>query len=194
MIYLNLYHTFLLIAEKTTQTSRILTILLDGRYGQINSPDVNATPAEEVYVILYVLNLSQNNKSYPVIRMWYYAIKYFHEFFTGGRELGSHCITKVLEGIKRLSGYTENSKSPLTSSDLKRTFQCLGGVEMNLTSSRLMVILFLSFMGFFRFSELSNLKRSDFILHNTHMSIFIEKNKTGIYRKGYWKLNFFFCS
>ena len=28
---------FLLIAEKTTQTSRILTILLNGRSGQINS-------------------------------------------------------------------------------------------------------------------------------------------------------------
>ena len=46
-------------------------------------------------------------------------------------------------------------------------------------------------MGFLRFRELSNLKRSDFILHNTHMSIFIEKNKTGIYRKEHWKLFFF---
>ena len=183
MIYLNLYHTFLLIAEKTTQISRILIILLDGRYGQINSPVVNATPAEEIYIILYVFSLFQNSKSYPVIRMWYYEIKYFHEFFTGGRELGSHFISKVLEGIKRLSGYTENSKSTLTSSDLKRAFQCLGGVEMNLTNSRLMVILVLSFTGFFRFSKLSNLKRSDFILHNTHMSMFIEKNKTDIYRK-----------
>ena len=63
-------------------------------------PKVNATPAEEMYVILYMLNLFQNNKSYPVIQMLYYAIKYFNEFFTGGRELRSHFITKVLEGIK----------------------------------------------------------------------------------------------
>ena len=118
--------------------------------------------------------------------MSYYAIKYFNEFFTGGRELGSHFITKVLEGIKRLSGYTENSKSPLSSSDLKRAFQYLGGVEMNLTNLRLMMILVLSLIGFIRFSEVSNLKRSDFIIHNTHMSIFIEKSKTDIYRKGHW--------
>ena len=144
-------------------------------------PEVNATPAEEIYVILNMLSLFQNNKSYPVIGMSYYAIKYFNEFFTGGRELGSHFITKVLEGIKRLSGYTENPKSPLSSSDLKRAFQYLGGVEMNLTNSRLMMmILVLSFMGFLRFSELSNLNRSNFILHNTHMSIFIEKSKTFI--------------
>ena len=129
--------------------------------------------------------------------MSYYAIKYFNEFFTGGRELGSHFITKVLEGIKRLSGYTENPKSPLSSSDLKRAFQYLGGVEMNLTNSRLMMILVLSFIGFLRFSELSNLKRSDFILHNIHMSIFTEKSKSDIYRKGHWlhlaKLNSNLC-
>ena len=82
-------------------------------------PEVNATPAEEIYVILYMLNLFRNNKSYPVIRMSDYAIN----IFTGGRELGSHFITKVLEGIKRPSGYTENPKSPLSSSDLKRAFQ-----------------------------------------------------------------------
>ena len=44
---------------------------------------------------------------------------------------------------------------------------------MNLTNSRLMMILVFSLMSFLRFSELSNLKRSDFILNNTHMSIFI---------------------
>ena len=129
--------------------------------------------------------------------MSYYAIKYFNEFFTGDRELASHFITKVLVEIKRLSSYTENPKSSLSSSDLKRAFQYLGDVEMNLINSRFMMILVLSFMGFLRFSDLSNLKRSDFILHNTQMSIFIEKSKTDIYRKGHWlhlaKLNSNLC-
>ena len=93
---------------------------------------------------------------------------------------------KVLERIKRLYGYTNNPKSPLSTSDMKRAFQYLGGAEMNLTNSRLMMILVLSCMSFLRFDELSHLKYSDFILHNTHMSIFIEKSKTDIYRKGHW--------
>ena len=92
-----------------------------------------------------------------------YAIKYFNEFYTGSRELGSRFITKVLEGIKRPSGYTENPKIPLSSSDLEGARQCLGSVEMNLTELRLMMILVLSFVGFFRFNELSILNRSDFI-------------------------------
>ena len=41
-------------------------------------------------------------------------------------------------------------------------------------------------LDFLRFSEVSNLKRSDFVLHKTHMSIFIEKSKTDIYGKGHW--------
>ena len=77
--------------------------------------------------------------------------------------------------MKRLSGYTDNPKSSLSSSDMENVFQYMGGVEMNLKNSRLMMILILSLMSFLRFSELSNLKRSDFILNNTHMSVFIEK-------------------
>ena len=46
------------------------------------------------------------------------------------------------------------------------------------------MILVLSFMGFLRFRELSNMKRGDH-LHDTHMSIFIEKSKTDINRKGH---------
>ena len=79
-------------------------------------PEVNAKSAEEIYIILYMLSVFQNNKSYPVIQRLYYAIKYFNEYFTGPRELGSHFIAKVLEGTKQLSGYTENPKSPLFSS------------------------------------------------------------------------------
>ena len=39
--------------------------------------------------------------------MSYYTVKYINDFFTRHKELESHFITKALEGIKRLSGYTE---------------------------------------------------------------------------------------
>ena len=74
----------------------------------------------------------------------------------------------------------------LSGSDLKRAFKYLAGVEMNLTIWRLMIILVLSFMGFLRFSKLSDLKRNDFILHYTRMLTFIENSKKDIYREGHW--------
>ena len=57
---------------------------------------------------------------------------------------------------------------------------------MNLLNLRIMLLCVLSFMGFLRFSEVINIKRSDIILHKTHISIFIEKSKTDIYREGHW--------
>ena len=49
-----------------------------------------------------------------------------------------------------------------------------------------MFLCVLSFMGFLRFSEVINLEVSNKILKETHMSIFIEKSKTDVYREGYW--------
>ena len=46
--------------------------------GKVNQ--VNATPTEQICAILYMLSLIQNNKSYPVIQISYYTIKYFNEF------------------------------------------------------------------------------------------------------------------
>ena len=73
----------------------------------------------EIYVILYMLSLFQNNKSYPVIRMSYYAIKYFNNFFTGGRELESHFI-KGFRGNQmaiRLHGKSQKLSLPFRSQE-----------------------------------------------------------------------------
>ena len=142
-------------------------------------------------------SLFQKNKSYPVIRGSYYAIKYFHDMYNCENSLGSVLINKVLDGIKRISLYTAKQKTPITTTDLKKAFHHLGGRSMNLMNLRLMLLLVLSFMGFLRFSEVSKLRRSDVILYDTHLSIFIEKSKTDVYRHGHWlhlaKLNSELC-
>ena len=116
------------------------------------------------------------------------------------QDVGNYKVISLLRFWRESNSYLVTQKIPKVLSPFqicKRAFQYLCGVEMNPTNPRLMMILVLSFMGFLRFGELSNLKRSDFILHNTHMSIFIEKSKTEIYRKGHWlhlaKLSSNFC-
>ena len=47
---------------------------------RLSIPTVNAMPAEELYVILYMLNLFQNKKPYQVKAISHYAIKHFNEF------------------------------------------------------------------------------------------------------------------
>ena len=41
-------------------------------------------------------------------------------------------------------------------------------------------------MVFLRYSEVSNLRISDIVIHDSFMAIFIEKSKTDIYRYGNW--------
>ena len=52
-----------------------------------------------------------------------------------------------------------------------------------------MFLCVLSFMGFLSFFEIIKLKNSDIILKETHMSIFIEKSRTDVYREGWMHLS-----
>jgi integrase len=51
---------------------------------------------------------------------------------------------------------------------------------------RTLTLITIGFAGFFRFDELSHIKRSDIVLFDTHVSIFVEKSKTDKYRDGAW--------
>ena len=57
---------------------------------------------------------------------------------------------------------------------------------MNLEDLRTTLICVFSFMGFLRYSEVSILRMSDIVIHDSNMAIFIEKRKTDIYRNGNW--------
>ena len=57
---------------------------------------------------------------------------------------------------------------------------------MDFKNVRLILILLLSFTGFLRYRDVSNLKPSGIVMHETHVSIFIEKGKADVYREGHW--------
>ena len=47
-----------------------------------------------------------------------------------------------------------------------------------------MVICVLSYIGFLRYDELSNIKANNITFHEEYVDIFIEKSKTDCYRNG----------
>ena len=148
--------------------------------------EVSAIPEEENAIILYLLSLLQTGKSYPAIRSSVFAIKYFRKIVGHHDPCNSELVNYVLEGIKRICCHTPKKKKPFTPQLLHTLYRSLGEDNMNLINLRTMLLCVLSFMGFLRFSEVINLKNSDIILKETHMSIFIEKSKTDVYREGYW--------
>ena len=41
-------------------------------------PEVNVLPADEFHIVLYMIHLLQTGKTFPAIRMSYFAINYFN--------------------------------------------------------------------------------------------------------------------
>lgn len=58
-----------------------------------------------------------------------------------------------------------------------------GNQAWKLPDIHICCICLLSFAGFLRISESLNIKRSDIIFNDDHMSLFVEKSKTDCYRE-----------
>ena len=77
-------------------------------------PGLSTIPAEENFIILYLLSLLQTGESYPAIRSLVFSIKYFHIMVGHDDHCNSKSVNFVLEGIKRISGHTPKEKKPFT--------------------------------------------------------------------------------
>ena len=58
------------------------------------------------------------------------------------------------------------------------------GDENDLSKFRVCVICLLWFSGFLCYSELSNIKMKNRIVHDSHGELTLDKSKTDIYRRG----------
>jgi len=148
--------------------------------------EISETPAQEQYIIIYLLSLLQKGKSFPVIKSSLFAIKYYHSIEGLPDPFTSALSNLIYEGIKRICSHQAKKKLPIKIKHLKNMFNILGGNKMDLKNLRTMVISILSFMGFLRFSEVIKIRRSDILIFSSHIQIFIEKSKTDVYREGHW--------
>ena len=83
-------------------------------------PNIKAIPANDTYVIVYMLNLFQKNRSYENIRISFIAIKYFQKITGYENVLAEGLPFLVLEGIKRTSQKISSKKLPLTTEHLHK--------------------------------------------------------------------------
>ena len=71
---------------------------------------------------------------------------------------------------------------------MKLLFLKFNTVNRTLKELRLWVICALSYNGFLRYDELSNIKANNITFHKEYVDIFIEKSKTDCYRNGKYVL------
>ena len=133
-----------------------------------------------------MIHLLQTGKTFPVIRMSYFAINYFHSIVGYQNPCPTSLSYNVLEGIKRILAYSATKKSPVTVLQLDEMYNYFGTKTISLSNLRTILICVLSFMGFLRFVEVIKLRRCDIIKNKTFLSIFIEKIKTDVYQEVNW--------
>ena len=130
-----------------------------------------------------MIHLLQTRKTFPVIRMSYFAINYFHSIVGYQNPCPTSLSYNVLEGIKRILAYSATKKSPVTVLQLDEMYNYFGTKTISLSNLRTILICVLSFMGFLRFIEVIKLRRCDIIKNKAFLSVFIEKSKTDVYRE-----------
>ena len=88
-----------------------------------------------------------------------------------------------MNGIRNISNYTTDQKTLIITFNLQKAFKNFCDKERKLKKKekeKERSHIPLSFKSFLRYGELSDLKRSEIVLHKTHLSIFIGKSKTDV--------------
>ena len=79
---------------------------------------------------------------------------------------------------------TIKKKDPVTADIMKMLFQRFDTSDSTLKDLRLLAMCSLSYAGFLRYDELSNLKANNLTFSEDYLDIFVEKSKTDCYRNG----------
>ena len=141
-------------------------------------------PARSIDVALYITNLLNCKSSHSVVSSSVYSIKYMHSLF--GYEdptVGSH-VQHLLDTSKRV-GYKPVNKKDVVTSDMIKNLFILYKDTSDLFILRDLAMIIVSYCGFLRYDELSNVRCKDVeLVSNSHVEIYIVKSKTDQYREG----------
>ncbi|XP_063410400.1 uncharacterized protein LOC134693496 [Mytilus trossulus] len=156
------------------------------KWAEINHiSDVDILPTKPLYLALYLASLVQFSATSSPVCDAYYSIKWAHSIIGADSPTDSQLVKCVFEGAKRKLGSQIKKKEPITPELLQAMYDKFFCVE-NIFSQRTICACILGYAGFMRVSELLNLRYFDINFKTSHISIFIEKSKTDIYRDGNW--------
>ena len=149
--------------------------------------ELSIFPSNDLATSIYVLSLIQLGKSMSSIDQFLCASSWLHRTAGYLPPTNSNLVRTVREGAKRRLARPVVQKEPITPEILKELHSSLIDKKnnMNLYNHRLMTMALLSYAGFFRYDEVSHLRREDVAFHTSYVAIFIQKAKNDVYREGH---------
>ena len=140
-------------------------------------------PAEAIHVALYITHLLDSGSSSHVVNHSIYSIKWVHAVNNFPDPTENGYVKSLQEAAKRIATQGVHRKDPVTTEMFIELCDFHDNCN-DLLVIRDLTMALLSFSGFLRFDELSNLKYNDIIVRDDYISIFIHKSKTDRYRQG----------
>jgi hypothetical protein len=141
-------------------------------------------PRSELHVALYLQYLMGTVKHHNTIESVFYGIKWAHTTAGLSDPCEADIVRSIVEASIREINRPIKKKEPLTADLMKLLFLIFNTVNCTLKELRLIVICALSYTGFLRYDELSNIKANNITFHEEYVDIFIVKSKTDCYRNG----------
>ena len=148
--------------------------------------EVSTLPADPKFFSLYLLHLQDSAKTHSPITMAFYSISWVHRM-AGLSDPTEHPLPKMVrDSAIRILGKGQNKKLPLMATDLGVLVDKLDNANVSLLDLRTLTMCLLAYAGFFRFDEISKIRRSDIVFYPTYVKLFVEQSKTDICREGKW--------
>ena len=121
-----------------------------------------------------------------MIESSFYVI-HFYQLLLNLESLCSSPVAKnMLEVAQRVKYHKTRKKKAVTVEQIKKIYYHCIKTESNIYNMRTFTLVNLSFCGFLRYSEASNIMRSGIDFQPSYMEIFIENSKMDICRNGNW--------
>ena len=145
--------------------------------------EVTSFLAESLPVALYLQYLLETTSSCSSVDAAFYGIKWVQKTVGLVSPTDSSLVVAVRDASKRILGTARsNREEPITPELLK---SIVGGANLsNGLELRNVCLYLLCFAGFFRFDDVSRIKRSQISFHAGYMSIKVEKSKNDQLRQG----------
>lgn len=145
-------------------------------------------PSSVETIALYLVSLVQAGASTSKINQAFYSICWFHTLagvkYNPCKE--SSWLKLCLEGSRRCVSQPVHKKEPISVETLQNFVNKFTERDCSLSNLRITSLVLLSFAVFFRFREVTKIRRSDIQLFPSHCSIFVSESKTDVYRLGKW--------
>ena len=143
-------------------------------------------PDKVMDLCIFFLQLMEEKQSAHTVINVFYALKWVHDL-TGSSSpnpLDNVLIRNIVESAKRTLAKPTQHRLALPADALCKLCSKFGDSK-DVIVRRDIAMCLLTFAGFLRYSEVSQLKCNDIQFQNTYVNIFIRKSKTDQYRQGH---------